>query len=131
MSSMAGIIPIPFLGSYCSTKASIIKLSECLKKELKILNSNIKICLIEPGMYKTGFNKVMFDNKYNTNFDLLFKEELELIRKKENIMMFFLEKKKLNSIVKQIIKAIETDKKFIYRSPILQSIGVKIYNILN
>lgn len=100
MSSMAGIIPIPFLGSYCSTKASIIKLSECLKKELKILNSNIKICLIEPGMYKTGFNKVMFDNKYNTNFDLLFKEELELIRKKENIMMFFLEKKKLNSIVK-------------------------------
>ena len=93
MSSLAGIIPIPFLGSYCSTKASIIKLTECLKKELKILNSNIKISLIEPGMYKTGFNKYMFDNKYDDDFNDLFKEELELIHLRENIMMMLLERK--------------------------------------
>ena len=42
MSSLAGIIPIPFLGSYCATKASIIKLTECLNLELKNLNTNIK-----------------------------------------------------------------------------------------
>ncbi len=131
MASMAGEFPIPFLGSYCSTKASIIKLSECLKKELKILKSKINICLIEPGMYKTGFNKVMFDNKYGTNFDLLFKEELEIIKRKENIMMILLEQKTLNSIVNKIIKAIENNNKFIYRAPLIQKIGVKIYNILN
>lgn len=131
MSSLAGIIPIPFLGSYCSTKASIIKLTECLKKELKILNSNIKISLIEPGMYKTGFNKYMFDNKYDDDFNDLFKEELELINLRENIMMMLLERKNYKSIVKQIKKAIKNDNKFIYRAPLFQSIGAKIYNIFN
>lgn len=131
MSSLAGIIPIPFLGSYCSTKASIIKLTECLKKELKILNSNIKISLIEPGMYKTGFNKYMFDNKYDDDFNDLFKEELELIHLRENIMMMLLERKNYKSIVKQIKKAIKNDNKFIYRAPLFQSIGAKIYNIFN
>lgn len=130
MASLAGIIPIPFLGSYSSTKASIIKLSECLNKELKILNSNVKIALIEPGMYKTGFNKYMFDNKYDSNFDNLFKEELELIRLRENLLMFFLEKNNLKSIVNKIEKAIENDK-FLYRTPLLQSVATKIYNILN
>lgn len=130
MASLAGIIPIPFLGSYSSTKASIIKLSECLNKELKILNSNVKIALIEPGMYKTGFNKYMFDNKYDSNFDNLFKEELELIRLRENLLMLFLEKKNLRSIVNKIEKAIENDK-FLYRAPLLQSVATKIYNILN
>lgn len=131
MSSLAGIIPIPFLGSYCSTKASIIKLTECLKKELKILNSNIKISLIGPGMYKTGFNKYMFDNKYDDDFNDLFKEELELIHLRENIMMMLLERKNYKSIVKQIKKAIKNDNKFIYRAPLFQSIGAKIYNIFN
>lgn len=131
MSSLAGIIPIPFLGSYSSTKASIIKLTECLKKELKILNSNINISLIEPGMYKTGFNKVMLDNKYNTDFDNLFKDELDLIKRKENLMMLLLERKKLNSIVKQIEHAIRYSNKFIYRAPFLESLIVKIYNIFS
>lgn len=131
MSSLAGIIPIPFLGSYCSTKASIIKLTECLKKELKILNSNIKISLIEPGMYETGFNKYMFENKYDNDFNNLFKEELELIHLKENIMMMLLERKNYKTIVKKIKKAIKNDNKFLYRAPIFQSIGAKIYNIFN
>lgn len=128
MGSLAGIIPISFLGSYCSTKASLIKISECLKKELNILNSNIKVSLIEPGLYHTGFNNIMFDNKYDTNFDNLFKEELEIIRKKENILLTLLEKRNLNSIVKKIKKSLEEDK-FIYRAPLSQVIGAKLYNL--
>ena len=131
MSSLAGIIPIPFLGSYSSTKASIIKLTECLRSELKILNSNIHISLIEPGMYKTGFNRYMFDNKYDKDFDNLFKEELELIRSSENILLKIFERKNYNSIIKQIKKAIKNDNKFLYRAPLFQSIGAKIYNIFN
>jgi len=132
MASIAGIIPIPFLGSYSSTKASIIKLSECLNKELKILNSNIKVSLIEPGMYKTGFNKYMFDNKYDDDkFNNLFKEELELIKKSENIILKLLERKNYNSIIKKIKKALKNDNKFLYRAPLFQSIGAKIYNIFN
>ena len=59
ISSLAGIVPINFLGSYCSTKASISMLTRCLKNELDLINKNIKISLILPGMYHTGFNQVM------------------------------------------------------------------------
>ena len=128
MGSLASIIPIPFIGSYSSSKASLVKISECLKKELKILNSNIKVSLIEPGLYHTGFNNIMFDNKYDTDFNNLFKEELKLIKKKENLILLLLEKKNLNSIVNKIEQSL-TENKFIYRAPLLQVVGAKIYNL--
>lgn len=126
MASLGGIIPISFLGSYCASKASLIKLTECLRKELKYLKNNIDIVLIEPGFYYTGFNQVMFENKEIKNS--YFNEEIELIRKKESLMIKLLEKKNLDSIVNKIYKVILIDKpKFIYRAPLLQGIGAKIY----
>lgn len=128
MSSLASILPIPFLGSYCSTKASISMLSSSLKKELKCITKNIKIVLIEPGMYHTGFNQVMLENKYD-NMDL-FKDEINLIRKKENLFFNLIEKKNLDSIVNKIYNAvISDDSKFIYRAPLFQVIGVKLYQL--
>lgn len=63
MSSLAGIVPIPFLGAYCSTKSSISMMTMCLKEELSLISDNIKIKMIQPGFYHTGFNQVMLDNK--------------------------------------------------------------------
>lgn len=60
-SSIAGVIPFEFLGSYCSSKASITMMARCLRKELKLIDSDIDISVIEPGAYKTGFNQVMID----------------------------------------------------------------------
>ena len=59
MSSLIGLMPLKFLGVYSATKASIIHLTTTLKEELKLLDTNIKVVLIEPGMYHTGFNQVM------------------------------------------------------------------------
>lgn len=131
MSSLAGIMPIKFLGAYSATKASIIKLATVLKKELKLLNKNIDICLIEPGMYHTGFNQVMLNNKYDwMEKDTYFKNELELIRKKENIFFSIFEYYSLNTIVKKIIKAIESkNPNFIYRAPLNQVITAKLYSL--
>lgn len=131
MSSLAGILPLNFLGSYCATKASIIQLTTTLKNELKLLNTNIKIVLIEPGMYHTGFNQVMLENKYDWMKEKsYFENELNLIRKRENLFFGLLEKNKLNSIVKKMVKAIEAENpKFIYRSPFMQVLGAKIYQI--
>lgn len=130
MASLTGIIPIPFLGSYCATKASLIKLTECLRLELKYLDNNIDIILIEPGLYHTGFNQVMLENKYNESDKSYFKEELSLIRRNENILTL-LEKQSLNSISNKIYKAIVSDTpKFVYRAPISQVIVAKIYQIL-
>lgn len=131
MSSLASILPLNFLGVYCATKASINMLTTTLKNELKLLNTDIKIVLIEPGMYHTGFNQVMLENKYDWMIEKsYFKNELALIKKHENLLFGLLEKNKLDSIVKKIIKAVDNENpKFIYRAPFLQVVGAKIYQI--
>lgn len=128
ISSLSGIIPPKFIGAYTSTKASLINIAKVLKKELKLINKNIHISLIEPGMYKTGFNEIMLEEKYEIK-DTLFKEELETIRKKENIFWGLFQYKNKKSIVKQIIKSLEQDK-FIYSAPKSQRIIAKIYQII-
>lgn len=132
ISSLAGILPIPFLGSYCASKASIIKLGECLKLELCNLNANIDVVLIEPGLYHTGFNQVMLENKYKELEHGYFKEEIEMIRKRETIFFSLLEHNQYHSIVKKITNAILSKKpKFIYRAPFFQSLGAKLYQIIS
>lgn len=132
ISSLAAHIPLNFLGVYCATKSSVSMLSTTLKNELKLLNNNIKIKLIEPGMYHTGFNQVMLENKYNwMDIDSYFKNIINDLRKSENIYFNKVEKRKLNSIVKQIVKAIESDNnKFIYSAPFSQYIFSKFYNLV-
>lgn len=132
MSSLLGIIPFKFLGIYSSTKSSLISLCICLKKEIKMINKNIKICLIEPGAYKTGFNDVMLENKYDyikkSNY---FKHQIKSIRKKENKLFSFIEKRNLNSIVEKIEDAITSkNPKFIYRAPFFQSFFIKLIYFL-
>lgn len=46
MSSMISNISLPFFGIYASTKASISMLTNCLRKEIKMLTDNVKIVLI-------------------------------------------------------------------------------------
>lgn len=132
MASLAGLVPIPFLGSYCATKASIIKMTEALRWELKEINSPVSVILIEPGLYHTGFNQVMFENKYDWMYiDSYFQGQIEQIRSQEKMILAVFEKRQLASIVKQIVRAIESEHpKFIYRSPISQVIGAKLYLLL-
>lgn len=131
MASLAGRMPISFLGSYSATKASIIKLTIALKNELKLLNNNIKIVLIEPGLYYTGFNQVMLENK-DRDYQSYFDDCIKIINAKENLMLRILEHRDLTSITNKIVKAIhERNPKFIYRAPFMQSIGSKIFELLN
>ena len=130
-SSLLGIIPFNFLGVYSATKASIIALTTSLKNELDLLNNNIQIKLIEPGAYHTGFNQVMLNNKYKwMEKNSYFKHLIPMIQEKENKIFNFLEQKDLDSIVNKIVEAVEINSnKFIYRAPIFQTIGVKLYNL--
>ena len=131
MSSMASTFPIPFLGGYSATKASISILSKALSSELKYLDVNIPVIIIEPGLYKTGFNEIMFENKYDFFESSYFKEKETVLRTKEEIIKY-LEKKDLKSIRQKIIKAIfKKNPKKIYRAPFLQKIGIFIYKIVS
>ena len=127
-SSIAGYLPMPFLGSYSSTKSAITNICKALKYELKYLNSNISISIVEPGCYHTGFNQVMIDNKekYIENSNI-YRNIENLTRIQRNIFRL-LEKDNYNDLVDKIIKEINSNNpKFIIRRPILQSVLLKIY----
>lgn len=127
MSSMISNISLPFFGIYASTKASISMLTNCLRKEIKMLTDNVKIVLIEPGIYKTGFNKVMIDNKIDSSTSLFLPYKKDILDD-ENLLLGIIGRKKLDSISKKIIKAVE-DKypKKIYRAPFFQNLFIKFY----
>lgn len=128
ISSLVGLVPFKFMGIYGSTKSSLINLSIALRKELKLISNNIKISLIEPGAYKTGFNEVMLENKYKyLNKSIYFKNKELKIRKNESKIFRFIESYNLNSVVNKIEDAIMSDNpRFVYRVPFLQGLIKKI-----
>ena len=130
MSSIASIIPMSFIGPYSASKASITNLSISLKKEVKLINDKIKIVVIEPGFYKTGFNQYMFLNKYNENFREYFDDVIDKIRSKEVFIENYIELKNYKSIVNKIVKAIkDNNPKTIYRAPFIEGMIAKLYVI--
>ena len=51
ISSLAGLIALPFQAAYCASKFAVEALTETLRLEVKPFG--IKVCLIEPGDFKT------------------------------------------------------------------------------
>ena len=133
ISSLAGKVPMPFLGSYSASKAALTQMLRALGWEIKLLDKNIDICLIEPGLYRTGFNKLAFDKKYDfMDNESFFNSQIENIRKAENLYLFLFEKRKLSSISNKIIKAINDENpRFYYRAPFSHVLFVKIYNLFS
>jgi NAD(P)-dependent dehydrogenase (short-subunit alcohol dehydrogenase family) len=52
ISSIGGLITIPFQGFYCASKYALVALTESLRMEVKPFG--IQVTLIEPGDFKTG-----------------------------------------------------------------------------
>lgn len=131
MASLAGILPLSFIGSYASSKASLIMMARILKNEAKLLDFPLDVIIIEPGLYHTGFNQWLFESKDTYMQNDSFQFQRERIEKREKLLLQFLEKKNMKSIVKQISHAIYDPYPLsIYRAPFFQSIGAKIYQIL-
>ncbi len=82
ISSIAGRITVPYLGPYCMTKHAMEVLSETLRAELE--HHNIKVVVIEPGPYATGFNELLMASKYRWfNENSLFAGDMDLVKKSE------------------------------------------------
>lgn len=131
ISSLTSKMPIPFLGSYSATKASLSSCARSLHYESKLLDSNVEIVLIEPGLYGTGFNKLAFDKKYEfMEYSSFFDNEIELIRKSENLYLKLFEKKNFNDITNKIYKAITINNpRFRYSAPFSHNLFAKIFNL--
>ncbi|MEM9607234.1 MAG: SDR family oxidoreductase [Actinomycetota bacterium] len=54
VSSMGGLITVPFVSIYTATKHALESITEGLKFEL--MGTGVEICTINPGAYGTGFN---------------------------------------------------------------------------
>lgn len=124
--SMAGLMPVPFMDSYSATKASLISFATTLYYEQKIFSLPYSIKIIEPGIYKTGFNEFMLstveENPYFNSSSFL-----DFERK----VFHFISKKNYHSMVKKMMRAVESSSsKFIYREPLSQKIFLKIYLLL-
>lgn len=131
ISSLTSKMPIPFLGSYSGTKAALSMMSLIMHYESMLLSANIDIVLVEPGLYRTGFNKLAFDKKYEfMDYNSFFASQMELIRKSENVYLWLFERRNLTSICNKIYKAITVKKPhFRYSAPLSHDLFAKIINL--
>lgn len=58
ISSMAGLMPIPYVGAYCASKHALEAIATCMNAELK--PHNVEVLTFQPGPYNTGFNDRMW-----------------------------------------------------------------------
>jgi short-subunit dehydrogenase len=54
VTSMGGLITVPFAAVYCATKHALEALAEGMKAELA--GTGVEVCTANPGVYGTGFN---------------------------------------------------------------------------
>jgi short-subunit dehydrogenase len=105
MGSMAGVVPTPFYAPYGMTKFALENVAFSLRTELKPFG--IKVIVINPGGYNTGFNE-KFMRRKNEWMDAngLYKDHMAYVRQEEETVI----KRELQttgSIAKQVVKAVE------------------------
>ena len=83
ISSVAGVLSIPFQGMYSASKAAMESASEALRMELK--EDGVRVCLIEPGDTKTGFtaNRLMAQKAENSRYAKKTKSSVAKMEKDE------------------------------------------------
>lgn len=110
ISSICGRISTPFLGSYSMTKYSLEAAAEALRAEMEMLGAGIKICLIEPGPYNTGFNKWITDNKFEwMEKGSYFEDQIDQLKQQDAAALAEMEMQDLSTIIEKIVTAAEAD----------------------
>jgi len=132
ISSLAGRIPMKFMGSYCMTKFSLSCAADTLRQELSLISKNIKAVVVEPGAYQTGFNQRMLKKKYEwMDEKSYFYKIINKIKDQETRQFNLTEVKSNKSIVRQIVKAALANKpKLRYCAPWWQALGIGILRVL-
>lgn len=126
--SLAGRLAMPFMGPYVMTKFALEGAIDALRIELRPLG--IKVCLIEPGAYATGFNEKMHAKKYEwLAGESVYKNYMNYVRMAENVNYRF-QNKNIHRIARQVVKATEARRpKARYVAPWWQGLGVRLIRI--
>ncbi len=131
VSSLAGRVAMPFLGSYSMTKFALSGGIDAMRREIKKITDNVHVALIEPGAYHTGFNQKNIAKKYTwmdeKSYFWKIKDDLKA---KEEKYFETMELKSTKSMITQIVKACEASKpKLRYTAPWWQAVGVQMMRI--
>ncbi|MEM6455361.1 MAG: SDR family oxidoreductase [Acidobacteriota bacterium] len=59
VSSVAGLVTLPFLAPYNASKFALEAVAQCMQHELE--DYGVRVCTINPGPYRTGFNDRLYD----------------------------------------------------------------------
>lgn len=84
ISSIGGVMGIPYQGFYSASKFAVEGFSESLA--LEVHPFNIKVCLIEPGDFNTGFTdnrNISESTRRNADYGESFMKSLKIIEKEE------------------------------------------------
>jgi short-subunit dehydrogenase len=108
ISSVLGFVTMKYRGAYCASKYALESLSDAMRYEL--LNTKIKVCLIEPGPIRSEFR-----NNVVTNFKKVIDKDKSIHNHEYNKMEnqagkavpFTLEPE---AVLKKVIKALESEK---------------------
>jgi short-subunit dehydrogenase len=124
VTSVAGKIALPYLGTYTMTKFALEAMGDNLRQELA--HHNIHASLIEPGAIRTGFNEKMNASKYKWfSKKSLFWTDAKRIKKFENLLIS--DQKSKESIVKAIVHACESKRpKTRYARPVRYALMIKL-----
>lgn len=131
MSSLASKISTPFLAPYCMSKAALSSAAQALRSEMRRVNKEIDVCVIEPGAYHTGFNQKNIAKKYGwIREDSFFYGILEQLKPKEEREFRIIEMKSTRTIVRKIVKAVEAQNPHArYSAPWWQAFGVYLLRL--
>lgn len=83
ISSVAGLLSIPFQSMYTASKAALEALSETLRMELR--HDGVRVCLVEPGDTKTSFtdNRIWAQNAKDSRYKERLEASIEKMEKDE------------------------------------------------
>lgn len=85
VSSIGGVMGLPYQGFYSASKFAIEGFSEALSAEVK--RFGIEVCLVEPGDFATGFTASRRNSEAtlkDPDYGPIFERSLKLIEKEEN-----------------------------------------------
>ncbi len=128
-SSLAAFLPLPYLGSYTSTKMSLYSLAKTLRLELFYQHVPVSISVILPGAYFTGFNEVMINNKDKDQPLLPIKAYR--MTKYQKYFFTLMSSSNYESLTKKVVTEVEANApSFIIAAPWPQVLFVKCYRLV-
>ncbi len=85
ISSIAGLMGLPFQGMYCASKFALEGYTESLRMELR--DTGIRVCLVEPGDFHTSITRNRHFPSFNSNalpVQAFCKQALDIVEKDES-----------------------------------------------